>query len=255
MPRRLTLAALLLAATTLTTPTGAQLFADPETMRRLVEDWNEDLHRAHQELLEGKSKKATRRVERIRRELLRSLRSGPATPHLLGQISFLRALAAAGAGDSDAASWDFHVATELVATYDALDLGRYGDAGMVLEQARATRRERFAREAAPRSDLDLPEVVPPRAIHAPKPDYPLVHRITCGQAKAVVRAIVDREGKPTQPTFLEHGDPILLFAALDATRLWRFEPALQNGEPVVGYYDVTFNFRLTGDCVPMEPPT
>ncbi len=243
----------------LVVPTAeAQRVQSEKATRRQLEGWSEALQVAHQELLDGNVKKGQRQIERTRREMLERLRGGPATPHLFGQVSFLRALAAAMIGDERTASWDFQVALELSDGYHSLDLARYGEAGVILERARTQRRERLQREAEPREaagpDDDAAEVVPPRKTHSPQPTYPLAHQLTCGKGRVVLQAIIDKQGRATQPAIKEGDDPILFFVAFDAVRDWEFEPARKDGEAVPVYYNLTVNFALRGRCVtPLVP--
>lgn len=236
----------------------AQRVQSEKATRRQLERWIEDLETAHQELLEDKVEKAMRRTDKTRSQMLERLRSGLAAPLLFGQVGFLRALAAAKTGDVEAAKWDFQVALEFVEAYDSLDLGGYGEASAILEEARTERRERLQREAEPdtedESAIPTEKIVPPRKKFAPQPVYPPAHKVTCGQGRVVLLAIIDKKGRVTQPAVKQPGDPILLFAAFDAVRHWKFEPARRQGEPVAVYYNLTLNFRVDAGCaLPLDP--
>ncbi|MGA2608118.1 MAG: energy transducer TonB [Terriglobia bacterium] len=40
------------------------------------------------------------------------------------------------------------------------------------------------------------------------------------------------------------GHPLLVKAALDAVRRWRYQPTLLNGEPIEVVTEITVNFKL-----------
>ena len=61
----------------------------------------------------------------------------------------------------------------------------------------------------------------------------------------VLRAIISREGTIENLQVLS-GHPMLVKAALDAVRQWRYRPYMLNGEPVEVETQVTVNFLLSG---------
>ena len=107
------------------------------------------------------------------------------------------------------------------------------------------------------SDLVLPP--PPQAVHHPavsrmmegnmihrvQPDYPLLARQVRVQGQVVLRAMISREGAIENLQVLS-GHPMLVQAAVDAVRQWRYRPYVLNGEPVEVETQVTVNFVLSG---------
>jgi protein TonB len=111
--------------------------------------------------------------------------------------------------------------------------------------------------SAPGSDLALPP--PPPAVHHPavsrmmegnliyrvQPDYPLLARQVRIQGRVVLRAMISREGAIENLQALS-GHPMLIPAAVDAVRQWRYRPYVLNGDPVEVETEVTVNFVLSG---------
>jgi D-alanyl-D-alanine endopeptidase (penicillin-binding protein 7) len=65
-----------------------------------------------------------------------------------------------------------------------------------------------------------------------------------GVRDATVVASSSTPGRLDEPSAL-NGDPRLAQAALEAVRLWRYEPILKNGQPVEAKMTITINFRLS----------
>lgn len=84
----------------------------------------------------------------------------------------------------------------------------------------------------------------PKLIHEVRPVYPPLARQARIQGVVKINAIVSRDGA-VQSLQVAGGHPLLLAAAMDAVRQWRYEPTLLNGEPVEVVLVVDVNFRLS----------
>ncbi len=82
-------------------------------------------------------------------------------------------------------------------------------------------------------------------IHRVQPVYPALARQARIQGQVVLQAIISRDGAIENLQVL-HGHPMLVQAALDAVRQWRYRPYVLNGEPVEVETQVTVNFILGG---------
>jgi protein TonB len=108
------------------------------------------------------------------------------------------------------------------------------------------------------SDLVLPPP-PPAVTHRPplsrmmegnlifrvQPDYPALARQVQVQGQVVLRAMISREGTIENLQVLS-GHPMLVRAAVDAVRQWRYRPYVLNDEPVAVETEVKVNFVLSG---------
>jgi len=82
-------------------------------------------------------------------------------------------------------------------------------------------------------------------IHLVQPVYPPLARAARIQGAVVLRAVISREGKVENPQVLS-GHPMLVQAAVDAVRQWRYRPYYLNDQPVEVETQVTVNFILAG---------
>jgi protein TonB len=82
-------------------------------------------------------------------------------------------------------------------------------------------------------------------VHRVQPDYPLLARQIRVQGRVVLLAMISREGTIEDLQILS-GHPMLVQAAVEAVRQWRYRPYVLNGEPVEVETQVTVNFVLSG---------
>jgi protein TonB len=82
---------------------------------------------------------------------------------------------------------------------------------------------------------------PPRQIHRVEPAYPPLARQTHTQGTVVIEAILDESGNVVEMKVVS-GHGLLIQAALDAVRQWKYEPTYLNEQPVAVqmYINVTF---------------
>jgi protein TonB len=62
----------------------------------------------------------------------------------------------------------------------------------------------------------------------------------------VLQAIISKQGTIENVTVLT-GHPMLIPAAIDAVRQWRYRPYILNNEPVEVETQITVNFSLAGN--------
>jgi periplasmic protein TonB len=82
-------------------------------------------------------------------------------------------------------------------------------------------------------------------IHEVKPQYPALARQARIQGTVVLQAVIDKEGK-VQHLQVVSGHPLLIQAAMDAVKQWRYKPYYLNGEPVEVDTQININFTLSG---------
>jgi protein TonB len=78
-----------------------------------------------------------------------------------------------------------------------------------------------------------------------QPDYPTLAKQARVEGKVVLQAVITREGAIDNLQVVS-GHPMLVRAAIDAVRQWRYRPYLLNGEPVEVKTQVIVNFILSG---------
>ncbi len=83
------------------------------------------------------------------------------------------------------------------------------------------------------------------AISQPKPQYPSLARTARIQGVVILQATISKSGS-IEGVHAMSGPPMLIPAAIDAVRQWRYKPYLLNGEPVEVDTQITINFTLGG---------
>jgi protein TonB len=76
-----------------------------------------------------------------------------------------------------------------------------------------------------------------------EPTYPTVAREARIQGEVVLTAVIDKDGN-IENLQLVSGHPMLVPAAIDAVKQWRYKPYLLNGQPVEVVTTITVNFEL-----------
>ena len=82
-------------------------------------------------------------------------------------------------------------------------------------------------------------------IYKVQPVYPTLPRAARIQGQVLLRAFISRTGTIENLQAIS-GHPMLIPAALDAVRQWRYRPYILNGEPVEVETQITVNFSLSG---------
>jgi len=83
----------------------------------------------------------------------------------------------------------------------------------------------------------------PRLVQEVKPVYPLLAKETRTQGNVVLDCVIDENGNVTQVKLIS-GHPLLVTAALQAVRQWKYQPTLLNGIPVAVEMKVTVTFTM-----------
>jgi periplasmic protein TonB len=80
-------------------------------------------------------------------------------------------------------------------------------------------------------------------IHKVQPSYPSLARSARIQGDVVLKAIIDKQGN-IQDLQLVSGHPMLVKAAMEAVKQWRYRPYLLNGQPVEVETTITVTFSF-----------
>jgi protein TonB len=78
------------------------------------------------------------------------------------------------------------------------------------------------------------------------PRYPPLARTARVQGQVVLQAVISKQGAIEDLKLLA-GHPLLVPAAIEAVRQWRYRPYLLNNEPVEVETQITVNFSLAGN--------
>ena len=87
------------------------------------------------------------------------------------------------------------------------------------------------------------DVTAARAVFQPRPVYPRLAIMAHVQGTVVLQAILGKDGT-VQDLKVLSGPPLLISAAVDAVRTWRYQPTLLNSEPVDVLTEIDVKFSL-----------
>jgi len=104
---------------------------------------------------------------------------------------------------------------------------------------------KLAIPAAPKRIRISQGVTEGRLIQKIEPVYPPIARAGRIQGEVVLTAIISKTGE-IQNLTLSSGHPMLVPAAIQAVKQWRYRPFLLNGEPVEVETTITVIFELSG---------
>ena len=85
---------------------------------------------------------------------------------------------------------------------------------------------------------------PPQLLNDIKPAYPRLAVTARVQGAVKIEAIISRDGFIRDARVVS-GHPLLVAAALDAVRQWRYRPTILNDEPVEVALALEVNFTLS----------
>jgi protein TonB len=81
--------------------------------------------------------------------------------------------------------------------------------------------------------------------HMVQPIYPTIAKTAHIQGTVILHAIIDKDGSVQELQYVS-GPPLLMRAAMDAVKQWRYAPTLLNGDPVQVDTTISVVFTLGG---------
>lgn len=215
------------------------------TVPGLADPWRSELEAADAALRAGRYREARRRAQKTTNGMFKVVRGGRDAGPLLGLAVLFRALAEAGLGNEEAASWDWHMVAALHAPLTESDLSAYGDLGARMAENKP--RMPVPCESCPDANATATadgDISPPQRAKAAPPRYPPALNLSCITGTVVVQMVLTRDGTPTLPVNLStDSNPIFVYSAFETLRNWRFNPARLGGRPVTVFYNLTINFK------------
>jgi protein TonB len=115
--------------------------------------------------------------------------------------------------------------------------------GAILKNAESQPSPPQTTKPVPPRRIRVGSVIAARIVYQPKPEYPELARLTRTEGAVEFEAVIGRDGTIQELKVLR-GHPLLVKAAFDAVRQWRYQPTLLNGEPVEVMTEITVNFKL-----------
>jgi len=175
-------------------------------------DWTERLGRLDLLLAENKADMAFEEAAELVDEIANEASTGGSD--LLAHALTRQALAEAGLGRQESAVWHWQMAQNLAVQFRVRSLEDLGPAGELLARHRLPwPKEKLPAAATARET--------PRWRGGEDPDFPKIDAEL--EDVAVVRVVLDEEGRPRSPVVLRGRHPGGLRAALEAIATWRYE--------------------------------
>ena len=87
------------------------------------------------------------------------------------------------------------------------------------------------------------KVQPPQIIDEIQPQYPVIARQARVEGDVLIDSVIDTHGDVTQMKLVS-GNPMLVAAAFNAVKEWKYRPTLLNGTPISVEMEVTVHFSL-----------
>ena len=84
----------------------------------------------------------------------------------------------------------------------------------------------------------------PQPLSTPQPQYPSLARGARIEGDVIIDAVIDTTGNVVEMRVVS-GHPLLIQAAMNALKQWRYEPTFLNEEAVSVQLLVTIRFRLS----------
>jgi protein TonB len=84
-----------------------------------------------------------------------------------------------------------------------------------------------------------------KMIRQVQPIYPQIAKSAHVQGTVILHAVISKGGNVEELAYVS-GPPLLMRAAMDAVRQWRYQPTLLNGEPVEVDTTISVIFTLGG---------
>ena len=201
-------------------------------------------------LQDGKPVKASRAARRAVEDLVPTLAGGADDAATLGNLLLLEAVAESALDNNADALWLWAVAQSIDPVARPTPTSRAsGCRPGCSPSAGCASGPRTAR-SPPTEGANRPGVFerasaaePPRVAKLPDPDYPAAARDAGLRGAVIVQVMVDRQGRPRNPLVAEAPAAVLAYAATEAVRGARFEPARLNGDTVSVYYDLRLDFQ------------
>lgn len=209
--------------------------------RDLLQTWQERMADTESALKAADYRRAVRLANRTVSEMAERLGTGERPTELFSSALTQKALAHAGLGERAEAAWYWHIATCLDPKLAETALDPYGDAATVLQECSE---RKGVESAASVEEFVTRGIEPPKLVKQRKPNYPHGAQYFGVKGDLVVEVIVASDGSVREPRIVTPlPAPSLSYAALEAVKGWRFEPARVAGQPIDVVYNLTVKYK------------
>jgi len=211
------------------------LFAAADEQRKVVERWTERMSESASHLKAQQYGRALKVSNRTVAEMVDRLGPGDASTELFGIVLTYKALAHAGLGEHEEALWYWRIVLGLYPKVAESDMSMFGPAGEFLKQNL---------DPPPAPDTPDGDLRHPKLVKRVQPHYPHGAHYFGTAGELVVEVVVTPEGRVCSPSIQKPlPAPTLSYAALEALRRWKFEPATVGGTPIAFLFNLTIHYK------------
>jgi hypothetical protein len=194
-------------------------------------------------------------VQASAREIASYYRQSAYDYGLLAEGLRLLALAEAGMGRTDEAVWHWQVAQNLQPELELVPAA-YGEAGQLLARHRLRHRDEppAGMNVVATADLGA-DSTPPRKVAGEEPIFTGDLASPRTPKWARLQVVIDAQGQVVEPVVLAGSLEAVRWAALEAVRSWRFEPARRGGQAVAIFLEIALPARTAtplAEVVPLD---
>ncbi len=207
---------------------------------RTVARWQKKLRKIDQKIETGDYEAADKAADKlIIEEMVPSLLRGEGGAEMLALATVYQALAESGSEEEESAVWHWHIAQNLDPELRQVSLAKFGPAGHLLEYNRLRGAGEPPRDTTV-FDLTDKERTPthPVALENPYPMIPKDLQAEWYEQQARIEVVIDKEGRVRSPVVLEGNLPGKIYLGIESMRLWRYKPAMLEGEPVAVFFQL-----------------
>ena len=187
-------------------------------------------------LTAGDYAKALKIDEKLIKEMLDSLGPGEDETKWFAVVVAHKALALAGLGREDDAIWYWHVALNIHPGVAGSDMSVFGAPAAFLQK--------HPLQMPDLPHAELQNTRPPKILRRVPPQYPYAARLAEVSGIVILQCVIDKNGDVRDIMIKRPLPGTMCYAAMEALRQWKFEPAIADGKPIGVLFNLTFNFKL-----------
>ena len=203
----------------------------------IPEEWKAKANQSGELIKKGNYALALKITDGLIDEMMNALGPGEGSTQLFAIVVMFKAFAEEGLGKADEAAWYWQTAVSILPKIvDSNLASSFGDL--------AKRLKDVPLEPIPAPLASTAQPSWPRIVRKVEPVYPRGALAFNVSGPAKVKVVITKDGAVRTPRILDSlPAPTLMYAALEAVKQWRFEPARQDGQPIETLFVLTINFR------------
>ena len=197
------------------------------------------LGKSEEELKKGNYDRALKIDDRLIDDMVDNLGPGDEETKWFAVALLHKAFALRGLGHDDEALWFWHMALNIRPGLAEADMSMFGAPAEFLKQ------HPLQLPDLPHAGFSKSTVQAPKPVKRVEPRYPYAARYFHVSGIVILESVIDKNGDVRDVNVLKALPAgTISYAAMQAVRQWKFEPAKLEGKPVDVLFNLTINFKL-----------